>query len=126
MTFTPIILIHIASAFGALLLGGLTLALPKGTSSHRIFGRLWVVLMAVTALVSFGIRTSGQFSWIHLLSVTALVGLVAAIYAAIRGNIRAHRRGMTAVYVSLVIAGIFTLLPQRRLGSIVLGAVGVI
>jgi uncharacterized membrane protein len=126
MQFTPVIIAHIAAACGALFFGALTLSLRKGTRTHKLFGRIWVALMLITALVSFAIRSNGSFSWIHILSVVTLVGLAASIYAAIRGNIRAHRRGMTATYSSLVIAGVFTLLPYRRLGSIVWGAVGLI
>lgn len=126
MEFTPVIIAHIAAAGGALVFGALTLTLRKGTRTHKLFGRIWVALMVITALVSFGIRANGSFSWIHILSVVTLVSLAASIFAAIHGNIRAHRRGMMAVYSSLVIAGVFTLLPYRRLGSIVWGAVGLV
>jgi uncharacterized membrane protein len=124
--FTPLILVHVAAACGALLLGGLTLFLRKGTKLHKMFGRTWVVLMLVTALVSFGIQRSGHFSAVHVLSVITLVSVSAALFAAAKGRISAHRRGMTAVYVSLVVAGIFTLLPGRRLGYLVWHAVGLV
>ncbi|NEX60510.1 DUF2306 domain-containing protein [Noviherbaspirillum sp. 17J57-3] len=123
LAFTPLILIHVAAAGGALVLGGLTLALRKGTAMHKLFGRLWVVLMLVAALVSFGIQRSGHFSAIHVLSVITIVSVSAAIVAAARGRISAHRRGMTAVYASLVVAAIFTLLPGRRLGDLLWNAV---
>lgn len=126
MEFTPLILTHIVTAVGALVFGGITLGLRKGTPTHRLFGRLWVVLMVATALVSFGIRSSGHFSWIHLLSVGTLIGLGASIYAVIRGNINAHRRGMVSTYTSLAIAGAFTLIPGRRLGDLLWNAVGLI
>lgn len=126
MEFTPVITAHIASAAGALVFGAVTLSLRKGTPTHRLFGRIWVALMVLTALVSFGIRSSGHFSWIHLLSVWTLVALAASIYAIIRGNVRMHRRGMISAYVGLSIAGVFTLLPGRRLGSLVWGAVGLV
>lgn len=126
MEFTPLIIAHIATAGGALVFGGITLALRKGTQVHRLFGRLWVALMATTALVSFGIQSSGHFSWIHLLSAGTLVSLVASIAAIIRGNVSAHRRGMTGAYIGLVIAGAFTLLPGRRLGELLWSAVGLV
>lgn len=124
MEFTPIILIHVLAALGALVIGGITLMLRKGTLSHRLLGRAWVALMLTTALASFGIKTSGHFSWIHLLSVGTVFALAASVYAAIKGRIRSHRRGMTATYVSLAIAGAFTLLPGRRLGYLVWHAAG--
>lgn len=126
MEFTPFILFHVATAAGALLFGGITLVMRKGTTMHRLFGRLWVSLMVVTALVSFGIRVTGHLSWIHLLSVGTLIGLAASIYAVIRGNISAHRRGMVSTYIGLAIAGAFTLLPGRRLGALLWSAAGLI
>ena len=126
MAFTPVILAHVATAVGALVFGGITLAARKGSTMHRIFGRIWVVLMLTTALVSFGIQTKGHFSAIHLLSVITLVGVSAAIFAAMKGRIQAHRRGMSAAYISLVIAGMFTLLPGRLLGNTVWHAIGLI
>lgn len=124
MAFTPLILAHVLTAGGAVVLGAATLALPKGTTLHRLFGRLWVGLMATTALISFGIRHNGAFSPVHLLSVLALAGLAAAVLAAVRGHVRAHRRAMLAVYISLLVAGTFTLLPERLLGRLLWQAVG--
>jgi len=118
MEFTPVIIAHIAAATGALVFGAATLTMRKGTPTHKFFGRIWVVLMAATALVSFGIRTNGGFSWIHLLSIWTLVALAGSIYAIIRGNVSAHRKGMVSAYAGLAIAGIFTLLPGRRLGQL--------
>lgn len=119
MTFTPIVVAHVATATGALLFGGVTLALRKGTPLHRALGRTWVVLMLTTALISFGIRTSGTFSWIHVLSVITLASVATALIAALRGNIRLHRRTMLATYISLVITATFTLLPGRLLGKLI-------
>lgn len=124
MEFTPVIIAHIAAATGALVFGAATLTMRKGNPTHKLFGRIWVALMAATALVSFGIRSSGAFSWIHLLSVFTLGALAAAIYAAVRGHIQRHRRAMISIYTSLVIAGAFTLLPGRRLGYLFWSAVG--
>jgi len=83
MEFTPLIVAHLVAAVGAVVFGGITLALRKGTIIHRVFGRIWVGLMLATALVSFGIRSSGHFSWIHLLSVGTVIGLAASIYATV-------------------------------------------
>lgn len=126
MEFTPIILLHTLAAAGAIIVGGIALALRKGTPLHRLFGRLWVTLMLATALVSFGIQTRGHFSWIHLLSVLTLVSVGASIYAVVHGRIRRHRQGMVMAYAGLVIAGLFTLLPGRRLGHLVWHAAGLI
>lgn len=126
MEFTPVILIHVLAASGAVVAGGLALALKKGTPLHRILGRTWVALMLVTALGSFAIQSRGHLSWIHLLSVLTLAGLGASIFAVARGRLQAHRRGMRFTYLGLVIAGAFTLLPDRRLGYMVWHHVGLV
>lgn len=126
MNITSAIAIHLIAAFGALLLGGVMLAARKGTTPHRLFGRVWVLLMAVTALSSFWIKTHGHFSWIHLLSVWVLFLLVMALVSIYRGNVRAHRRCVTGTYIGLVVAGVFTLLPHRLLGGMAMNALGLI
>lgn len=126
MPFTPVILIHLLAALGAVVIGGTLLALRKGTPTHRLFGRIWVGLMAIVALGSFFIRSNGHFSWIHLLSVWTLIVLTMAIVSIRRGNIRAHKLWMTGGYSGLAIAGVFTLLPGRRLGHLLWHSVGLI
>jgi uncharacterized membrane protein len=126
MAFTPVILAHLFTALGALVVGGIALALRKGSALHKAFGRIWVGLMLSTTLISFGIQRSGSFSPIHILSVVTLVGVSAAVFAAMRGRIKAHRRGMLATYISLAVTGAFALLPGRLLGNAVLGSVGLI
>jgi len=124
MEFTPVILVHMLAASGAIVIGGITLRMKKGTTAHRLFGRLWVVLMLIATLVSFAIRSSGHLSWIHLLSawVVFLIGM--ALYSVAVHNIAGHRRWMRGAYIGLVIAGTFTFLPDRRLGHLVWSAFG--
>ena len=62
MIFTPVILIHLATAIASVVVGGAMFLMKKGTPQHRLSGRVWVVLMAVTALVSFAIQTRGHFT----------------------------------------------------------------
>lgn len=125
MNFTPIVLIHVAAAGGALIAGGLTLAMRKGTTTHKRLGRAWIVLMLITALVSFGIKTTGHYSPIHLLSVISIASIIMSLLAAASGRIRAHRRGMTAAYAGLAIAGLVAMLPTRGLGRLMWQALGI-
>lgn len=118
---TPLIAFHISTALLAIVLGAAMFARPKGTPSHRLLGRIWVASMAATAFGSFWIQSSGQFSWIHLLSTWTLFGLVMAVRNARLGKIQAHRGWMIGLYMGLAIAGAFTLLPSRMLGSLVFG-----
>ena len=119
MSFTPVILIHLATALAAVVVGAAMFLFRKGTPLHRISGRVWLLLMVITALASFGIRHNGSFSWIHLLSLMTLYSLFQAVRS-IRGrDIARHRRFVTGAYAGLVIAGLFTLAPGRRLGYLV-------
>jgi len=125
--FTPVILVHLSSAVAALVLGIGVFLRRKGSFSHRVLGRAWVGLMLVTAISTYWIRASGSFSWIHGLSAISIVALAFAVYFATTGNIRRHQRIMTAVFfVALVVAGVFTLLPQRLLGQALWSSLGVI
>jgi len=59
MTFEPLlhasiaIQIHVAAVIPAAVLGAYLLLKPKGTSRHRLLGKIWLSLMLVTALSSF-------------------------------------------------------------------------
>lgn len=122
---SPVIQVHAAAALAALALGALQFGLRRGGRRHRLMGRLWVGLMAVVALSSFGIsglRQVGPFSWIHLLSAYTLVALVRTVLHARRGRIASHRWTMIGLYLgALVITGLFTLLPGRIMGHVVFG-----
>ena len=115
--------IHAASAIAALALGTIVLLMRKGTGLHKAMGRIWIGFMIVVALSSFliaEIRMFGPYSLIHALSLYTLLGLVQAVLAIRRGNVRAHRSHMIALYSgSLILAGAFTLLPGRRMHAVV-------
>lgn len=112
------VVIHLATVIPAIPLGAWLLARQrKGDTAHKIGGRIWVALMVVTALSSFGLRSiTGGLSPLHFFSVLTLVSVPLAIYRARQGNIIAHRAAMTGVYIGLVIAGLFAFMPGRLLG----------
>ena len=115
-TWSPLILTHAACAGSAVLLGACVLWRRKGDSTHRWLGRAWVLLMATTALLSFGIHRQ-SYSWIHGLSVFTLIMLALGVVAARQGRVRLHRRIMSGTYLwALMVTGLFTLLPNRLLG----------
>jgi len=117
--------LHAFAALGALGLGAAQLMSPKGTMPHRIRGYVWSALMLIVAVSSFWIhslRLIGPFSPIHLLSILTLVTLPRAIYLARRGDVAGHRRIMLMLFwFALVGAGLFTLLPGRIMGAVLLG-----
>ncbi|NDF74996.1 MAG: hypothetical protein EB114_12575 [Betaproteobacteria bacterium] len=119
--WTPVIILHTLAATTAVVLGAALLIRPKGTFHHRLFGWLWVVLMASVAVLSFGIQRKG-LSWIHLLSVFTLVMLIVGVRNAKSHKVMQHRYSMKGIYLgALVITGLFTLLPTRLIGSALFG-----
>ena len=108
--------VHLAAAL-ALVLGAIVLLRTKGDAPHRLLGRLWVALMLVVSLTSFGITRAGQFSWIHGLSLVTLLALAGAIRSIRRGNRRGHRRFMLGACLGLVGAFAGALAPGRLLGD---------
>lgn len=120
-----LIQLHAVLAVTAIILGGVQLAAPKGTPSHRLLGRVWVASMAIVALSSFfihEIRMFGPFSAIHLLSVLTLITLWQAIRLVRKGDIVRHKKAMIRLYVlALLITGAFTLLPGRLMYRVFFG-----
>jgi uncharacterized membrane protein len=116
---------HAFAAFAALAVGGAQLALPKGTTRHRVLGYAWVALMLVIAISSFWIqqiRWIGPFSPIHLLSILVLITVPLAAWYAHTHRVAAHRSAMIKLYLfALIGAGVFTLLPGRIMHSVVFG-----
>lgn len=115
--------IHVATVIPATLLGAYLLLGRKGTPKHRLLGRGWMVLMAITSLSSFFIHDLDQFhgfSLIHIVSVLTLVSIGCAIAFARAGNIRAHKITVRGMYFGgIFIAGGFTLLPGRLMNEVV-------
>jgi len=113
---------HLSTVLLALPLGVSQLVLPKGTFRHRTVGWIWVVLMTLTALVSFaihGINPHG-LSWIHIFSVITLTLTQQIVFYARTGRVEAHRGAVLGLMLGgLVIAGVFTFVPGRALGQLV-------
>ena len=116
------LLVHIVSAFSALVLGALLLSRRlKGDRMHRIAGWTWVVLMSAVAVSSLWIPKFMHLSWIHIFTAVTLVSLPLGVYRARTHQVKAHRSTMVGVFTGgLVIAGLFTLIPGRLLGNALL------
>ena len=131
MHFTPLIALHATAALLAVLTGPVALWARHGRITrprlHRMFGYAWVVLMVITAtsaifIRDFGLPNVAGFTPIHLLVVVTAAYLFAAFRALARGDIPRHRRCMQRLYIgACLVAGLFTLLPQRAMGQLVWG-----
>ncbi len=116
------IAVHLATALPAIPLGAWILWGPKGNARHKLMGRIWAMMMMVTAIASYWLRGAmGGIGPIHIFSVVTLISIPLAIYSARSGNIRGHRRAMTGPYIGLIMAGLFAFAPARLLGQLVFG-----
>lgn len=114
--------IHLATVIPALPLGAWVLWGRKGTAGHKLAGRVWMAMMIITAIDSFWIRSlTGGIGPIHIFSVLTLYSLPMSIVHARRGNIAAHKRSVTGVYIGLVVAGAFSMVPGRMLPTLIFG-----
>lgn len=115
--------LHLATVVPALPLGAWLLwRQRKGDAAHRIGGRIWVLLMIVTAIDSFWIRTiTGGIGPIHIFSVVTIVQLPRAIWFAKSGQIDRHLKTMRGVFYGLIAAGFFAMAPGRTLWALLFG-----
>ena len=120
----PLVFFHLVTALAALVLGGVVLFRRKGSTSHKALGWSWVVLMACTALASAFIRdykipNIAGVTPIHAFTLLTAVMLPRGIWYIRHGNVNGHRKTMRGLYIgACVIAGFFTLLPGRFLGTL--------
>ncbi|HUR87551.1 MAG TPA: DUF2306 domain-containing protein [Ramlibacter sp.] len=136
MAFSPIIAVHMTAAIGAIVTGPIALWARKGARQrpklHRAFGYAWVTLMVVTALSAMFILDRRMpniagFTPIHLLVPVTFVALFGAFYYLAQGNIAKHREIMQRLYIgACLVAGAFTLLPQRFIGHFVWSQLGLV
>lgn len=106
----------------ASILGALLLFKKKGTTSHRIIGKYYMMLMLTTAFVALlmpaqvGPALLGHFGYIHLFCILVLYSVPSAYFAVRNGNLAKHKLNMIGVYVGgILIAGAFTFMPGRLL-----------
>jgi len=121
----PLLLkVHLFAAFAAFGIGCIMFARPKGDPMHRSLGWLWVIAMMTTAISTFFFPwvLKWSFSPIHLLSGLVAISTPMAVAAARRHDIRAHRRGMTQIFLfAMVVAGAFTFFPGRLMWRLLFG-----
>ena len=123
--------IHWMAALASAVVGIGIFVRTKGTKIHRLTGRLYVLLMVITAVSAFFVRSVDpgetyslltHFSYIHLLIPLTLYSLFRAIRAIRVGDVEAHKKNMIFTYVGgIVIAGAFTFLPGRHMHSVFFG-----
>lgn len=128
MTYTQLAYLHLATVVPAFAIGAFQLFRRKGTPSHKLLGKIYMVLMLATGFITLampaevGPRFLNHFGFIHIFSLLALVNVPIAYIAARRGNIRAHRGAMLGLYLGgILIAGAFAFSPGRMLHTWLFG-----
>jgi uncharacterized membrane protein len=132
MQLTPTIAIHTTFALSALILGPMALwtrlrsvVRPRW---HRAFGYAWVTCMVGAAMTGLFIRDDqlpniAGYTPIHILIPVTFFSLWRSFSYLAKGNYRGHRLTMQWTYgLACVVTGLFTLLPQRYLGGLLLGS----
>lgn len=122
MSYMFFVYVHLATVVPAFFIGTFLLLRRKGTSNHRALGKVYMLLMLSTAVVTLfmtaqvGPTLLNHFGLIHLLSFLVLYSVPAAFFAARNKDLKAHRNNMIGVYVGgILIAGGFALAPGRLL-----------
>ncbi len=122
MSYLALTYLHLLTVVPALLIGSALMLRRKGTAHHRGLGRIFLVLMMGTGVLTLfmpaelGPRLLDHFGTIHALSVLTLVSVPPAWMAARRRQILRHRLFMIGLYVGgLLVPGVFALMPGRTL-----------
>ena len=122
MTYIQLAYLHLATVLPAFVIGAFQLFRRKGTPSHKLLGKIYMLLMLATGLITLampaavGSRFFGHFGFIHAFSFLTLYSVPAAFFAARRGDIKAHRANMIGLYIGgILIAGSFAFAPGRLL-----------
>jgi uncharacterized membrane protein len=128
MRYIDLMQLHLATVIPSFFIGTLLLVIKKGTGIHKIFGRVYMILMMVTALITLfmparvGATFLNHFGWIHSFSFLTIYTVPTAYWAIKKGNVRAHKRKMILLYFgAIVIAGGFTFYPGRYLHHLFFG-----
>jgi uncharacterized membrane protein len=114
--------LHLGTVVPSIPLALYLLAKPKGTANHRLLGKIWCILMLVTALAAFMVRGYFLPNWhginpIHIFSALTLIGVPRIILAAKRHDIASHQQAVYGLCLGgLFFAGLFAFLPNRLLG----------
>ena len=123
MTYLNFAYLHLATVLPAFIIGTYLLFVSqKGGARHKLLGKIYMLLMLITALVTLLMKAEvgpvllGHFGFIHLFSFFVLYNVPSAYFAAKNGNVKAHRGYMVGLYIGgLLIAGGFALAPGRLL-----------
>ncbi|MCB9256772.1 MAG: DUF2306 domain-containing protein [Chitinophagales bacterium] len=120
--------LHLVTIIPCVFLGAYLLMVKKGTQIHKFLGRIYMVLMLITAIITLfmqaqvGPRIFNHFGFLHLFSVLTIYSVPTAYIAIKKGQVNKHKWKMILLYFgAIVIAGAFTFVPGRYLYEVFFG-----
>ncbi len=116
--------IHLAASLFALVLGTMMWLRPKGTGSHKLIGKFFMLVMFVSAFTAIFIRdiNDGQFSFIHIFVPVTFLGIYNALKGIRRKNLKRHISATKGLYFgALLIPGLLSFMPGRRMFALFFG-----
>lgn len=128
MEYTTLLIIHLATVLPCFLIGTILLLIKKGTKIHIYSGRVYMILMLITATVTLfmpaqvGPRFLDHFGLLHSFSLLTIYSVPTAYLAIKAGNVKVHKRKMILLYFgAIILAGGFTFYPGRYLYTLFFG-----
>ena len=128
MGYDELMYLHLVTVIPCFIIGTILLLIKKGTPFHKKSGRVYMVLMLITAIITLfmpakvGSSLFNHFGWIHLFSFITIYTVPTAYLAIKKGNVKSHKRKMILLYFgAIIIAGGFTFSPGRYLHELFFG-----
>jgi uncharacterized membrane protein len=128
MEYNTLLIIHLATVLPCFLIGTILLIIKKGTKIHIYSGRVYMILMLLTATVTLfmpaqvGPRFLDHFGLLHGFSLLTIYSVPTAYLAIKAGNVKVHKRKMILLYFgAIILAGGFTFYPGRYLSNLFFG-----
>ncbi len=128
MPYSYLMFTHLYTVVPCFFLGTFLLIMKKGTPLHKGLGKIYMVLMLFTAIVTLFMKAEigpvflGHFGWIHSFSFLTIYTVPTAYIAIRKGRVKTHQRKMILLYFgALIIAGAFTFTPGRYLHHVFFG-----
>ncbi|MDX6747448.1 DUF2306 domain-containing protein [Polaribacter sp. PL03] len=125
MEYKYLMYAHLITVVPCVFIGAYLLSVKKGTPFHRSLGKIYMLLMMITAIITLfmpayvGPQFLNHFGCIHLFSFLTLYSIPTAIIAIRKKQIKKHKLKMIFLYVgAIVIAGGFTFTPGRYLHTL--------
>ena len=125
MVYDYLMFAHLITVVPCIFIGAALLILNKGTAIHKKAGKVYMILMLITAAITLfmeakvGPQLFNHFGWIHAFSLLTLYTVPTAYTAIKKGRVKAHQRKMVLLYFgAIIIAGGFTLSPGRYLHEV--------